>query len=621
MPAVPEPAVVPPAVGRRGLVMGAVAVPAAVSAAGRADAAGPRLRAVGMAMHVHASFSEGMASMQAQLQQATDLGVDVVWWTDHDFRLSATGYRDAVRFDGLDEPEDGTPWRWVEVREGEPVSGATTFVEALAPDETGSAMRVAVTSGSAPGASAALLREGEAWNTTYTRTLAATVLTIDVLVEPVAAGAPGAGIEGGVEGVVRVVSSYRPATGGRPAGTYVVEYRVGDDGGLRLEDDGLTGVVGLPSVAGERQRLALDLEGDVARLWPDLVSADAGLFRLQVGARSRDGAAAAVRFDRLRFERGRTGVREPLALQREVMAAYAAEFPGVVQHQGSEISLVRHLNAYGGDLTLPDYGDVGQPLKDTSERATRRMVREMQSHGSLVALNHPLGDAGGEAGLADLLVRTRALGADAVEVGTGPGATESALRAFDAAARNVVLVTATGTNDDHHGVDWRADDQRWVTSVWAGSTSEPHLLDALRAGRAFVWDPVRWSGTLGLEVSAGGLLAATGSVAVVGARRARVAVTAPDLPEGVSLVLVVGPADPTGRDGARAGTSRRPLTVVGGVAEVEVRTPGSRYLRVEARTGAGDLVAFTNPVWVLRERRVGGVPRARRARPARAGQR
>jgi hypothetical protein len=65
-----------------------------------------------MAMHVHASFSELRGSMAAQLAQAEQNGIDVVWWTDHDFRVAAMGYRRAVRFDGKEEKEDGLSWTW-----------------------------------------------------------------------------------------------------------------------------------------------------------------------------------------------------------------------------------------------------------------------------------------------------------------------------------------------------------------------------------------------------------------------------------------------------------------------------------------------------------------------------
>jgi hypothetical protein len=39
---------------------------------------------VGMAMHIHSSFSEQYASMDAHLLQAQANAVDVLWWTDQD---------------------------------------------------------------------------------------------------------------------------------------------------------------------------------------------------------------------------------------------------------------------------------------------------------------------------------------------------------------------------------------------------------------------------------------------------------------------------------------------------------------------------------------------------------
>ena len=55
-----------------------------------------------MSMHTHSSFSEGGsyadggggASMLSQLEQARRTGTDVVWWTDHDWRMEAFGYYD-----------------------------------------------------------------------------------------------------------------------------------------------------------------------------------------------------------------------------------------------------------------------------------------------------------------------------------------------------------------------------------------------------------------------------------------------------------------------------------------------------------------------------------------------
>ncbi len=557
-------------------------------------------------MHVHSSFSEGRASMLAQLRQAADLGVDVLWWTDHDFRLQALGYRRAVAFEGLDEPVDGSSWTWVERREGSPDEAATTFVDAPAgAEEPGRAMRLAVRSGTDQPAT--LLREGQAWNSTTTRVLAATRLELDVLLEPAVeeAGDPG-------EAVVRVLSSYRPATAGRPAGTYALEYRVGGAAsgpGTWLEQDGLLGVVAVAAEPGSPVRLDRDLEADVALLWPDLLAADSGLYRLQVGVRARGGAPAAAVVDRLRLDRGRVDGHEPLELQRELMAGYAALFPGVTQHQGSEISLVRHLNAFGGDLTLPDYGPIAKPVKDTSVEAALAMVSRMQAHGSLVAFNHPLEEAGDAATLSALLVSTRALGADLVEVGSKE-ALDATVAGFDAAARNAVFVTATGTGDDHDGRDWRGASQRWLTSVWAGSTREADLFAALRAGRAWFHDPVTWRGTLDVRVlGAVGM----GKVVVHSAKRSRVQAFVPGLPAGTVVTLVRGAVDLRGAEGVPSTLVRQRMTVRNGVAELYADTSQSCYLRVEVRTADGRLAAFANPVWVLKGEPDAGIPGARRA--------
>ncbi|HZC26354.1 MAG TPA: hypothetical protein VE287_04980, partial [Actinopolymorphaceae bacterium] len=74
----------------------------------------PRYVPVSMALHTHSCFSEGGsfaaggggASMLAQLEQASRSNVDVVWWTDHDWRMEAFGYYDGIAFDGTDESGD-----------------------------------------------------------------------------------------------------------------------------------------------------------------------------------------------------------------------------------------------------------------------------------------------------------------------------------------------------------------------------------------------------------------------------------------------------------------------------------------------------------------------------------
>ena len=70
------------------------------------------LRAFSAALHVHSCFSEGPGSMQAQLSEAHRLGLDVVGWTDHDWRMQAVEYWSEVGFQGEVETRDGMEWRW-----------------------------------------------------------------------------------------------------------------------------------------------------------------------------------------------------------------------------------------------------------------------------------------------------------------------------------------------------------------------------------------------------------------------------------------------------------------------------------------------------------------------------
>ena len=44
-------------------------------------------------LHVHGSFSEGLGSIDSQSREAADVGLDVLWWSDHDWRLTTDDWR------------------------------------------------------------------------------------------------------------------------------------------------------------------------------------------------------------------------------------------------------------------------------------------------------------------------------------------------------------------------------------------------------------------------------------------------------------------------------------------------------------------------------------------------
>jgi hypothetical protein len=164
------------------------------------------------------------------------------------------------------------------------------------------------------------------------------------------------------------------------------------------------------------------------------------MHRPRVGLAARGGATGRGAVRQVTVLRARRA--DSLALVRDVLARYAARHPDRRQYAALEVSLVRHLNWYGGELVMPDYGDRA-PVKDDAVPAAVSMVDFIHRHGGLASYNHPLG--GSKEATAEHIVATRALGADIVEVAyAGPSTVDGMLHVLDACARNLVFVTDNG---------------------------------------------------------------------------------------------------------------------------------------------------------------------------------
>ncbi|MEU2614727.1 hypothetical protein ABZ570_24555 [Micromonospora sp. NPDC007271] len=578
-----------------GLAVAGLAVPAALAAT---SATAPRVpargrRPISMAMHIHASFSEGIASYAAHLDQARRNEVDVVWWTDHDFRVAAHDHRRTVHFDGAEELEGRLAWTWQASTEGRlTASGADHVDRPHGADDPGKALRLTATG------DGILWYAGQAWNWTHTGNISDTTLHLDVL--PEAAG-PQAAL------IVEIALSHHPAGPGRPAGQLVLRYRIGAGRPAGHTTDALVGTVDLPARPGQWQRLTLPLLADVRRLWPDLVAGDNSLRGLRLGLTVQAGERGSFVVDRLVFDRARRAGQAGEELRAEVLRAYDGAFPEVTHHRAYEVSLVRHLNWFGGDQTLPEFPS--PPYRDNDAAATERMVEFLHAHGGVVCWNHPL-DVERRDSLARLLVDRNALGVDLIEIGRAP--LDDHLWAYDVAARNAVFVTAVGVTDDHDGTDWRARKDRHLTYVWASATDRDELVAALRAGRAWFTDLARYRGALDLEVAG---RTAMGAVVLTDVAELAVRLRATDLPAGASLEVVTGTVDLAGLADPTPAT--RTSTVPGrqlrqGWHDLRVEPGGGAYVRTQVRGRDGAIVGTGNPVWLLRSAPPRGIPPARR---------
>jgi hypothetical protein len=595
-------------VSRRGLLGAGLSAGATAALGGPkvANAAPSAARASGydavrMAMHIHSCFSEGGsdvsggggASMMAQLEAARSSGVDVVWWTDHDWRMQAYGYYDGIAFDGT--AEDGG-LEWIVQNEGT-VTGATyAFVsEPRSPYEPGRALRVTA-GGTGPGWSGSYLF-GKGGNGFYSTNISDTTITVDVLAEAV-------GTDAAL--VVQMETSYRPATGGRPAGVYTLDYRVGSEPGRRLNGP----LVGVVEVAPEDgwQTLTLRMIDDVRAFWPDLVAEDSGLARLRFGVHARNGAVGSGVFDHLVFSRTRDQLEWPVRTQRDLMRRLAPAYPEITQVLGAELSMIRHLNVFMENFELYTYPPTGKaPVRDNSVAEAKNAIRWYHDRGALVQYNHPPTKP-------HELVRTRALGADLMEVANAKGnlvITRNRMGLFDVAARNAIFLTATSQIDDHEGRNWAQTPHLFLTSVWAKSTGTRDLLAALAAGRAWCHQQARWPGGR-LDLRAGGR-SVMGQVLRTRARRVKVNVRAEALPPGSTVRIVLGACDRTGATVPLIKTVTMPAAAfANGPVRINVARRQGRYLRVEVHDTDRVLLGYGNPFWVLSRRARVAVPRARR---------
>ncbi len=144
----------------------------------------PTTRPISMAMHVHSSFSEGTSSMRGQLDEAARNNIDVVWWTDHDWRMAGHGYRSVVHFDGRIETENGNdPLIWKMSRSGALLSSkALIDTTRVSPNDplAKSSMRLAATGAVVKFATTRVVADASEARENLTGTISGQVISFDV---------------------------------------------------------------------------------------------------------------------------------------------------------------------------------------------------------------------------------------------------------------------------------------------------------------------------------------------------------------------------------------------------------------------------------------------------------
>jgi hypothetical protein len=578
--------------------------------------------AYSMAMHIHSSFSEQNGSMHGHVSQAARNAVDVLWWTDHDHRMDAIGYRNVTHFTSFSEKGgagQGGAWNWTVAESGPNTTASTGGIVSTpcSPHDpvSGGALHLAAQSSSTSPARYGYFADCHPAGWNYRDNLTGQSLLIDVLL---ASGWSHGYLE------LLVTTSYHPAAGSRPAGNYTLSYRFTPGGTTSRVASGNNGVIRIP-VTSPWQTATLTPSTDIAKLWPDVDYRDFAMWELNLSAVST-GDKVQGYFDYLRFNRTISGQAQ-FSEQTAMQAALASKYPSVAQRQGLEVSLLLpHLNWFGPNITVPGYSGINYTNYEGFLKNT--VIPQIHSSGGLASYNHPYGyDSPPELSqsqqdallskTASKLLANKVLGADLLEVGyklrQGVNVNHH-IALWDVLSRNAYFLTGNGVSDDHAGTNWYGIGNNWVTSVWGASTGMAELLAALAAGRSWCGSLSKFRGSLDLLVDGS---VPMGKISVSSVNSRQLAATAAGLPSGAVLQVLQGNVDYAGQNALSANTrligSYTTAQLGSGKITQAVDTSADSFLRTQIISSTGAIIATSNPVWLLRKVPPNGIPPARRA--------
>lgn len=507
------------------------------------------------ALHLHSSFSEGAGSVDWQALLAAASGYDLLWWSEHDWRIACRDHVEMIGFepDETIELDDAgsTPGTWAGPSEEEEVEQGAAALQLLVPRrKTGRAV-------------ATLTEPGKR----LSFSLAAQVtLELRVLAR---------GLDRGDRFSVLADLSHHPGEKRR------IEYVFRWDGvpaDARDASDSFRRAVPRTIATGSWVPLTLPLSRDALELWANGLDDNVQALRFTLTSK---GSGASVLVDDVRIRHEACG-----AELRRVQESWMPDYPNVEHLFADEVSYSKpHLNQYGGPRGLFDYEEIWDAAR------VAPIAERIHAAGGVVSWCHPLGlrptqhvrNKFGQA-YQDSLLETRFGNTDLLEVGfrrKGVSRIEDYLSLWDAAGRRGIVITGIGVNDSHEW-DWGSWENNFGTWIAAPADDANRLLAAIRGGRAVLGDPLRFRGTLAIACGTAG----PGDV-VVGSAPRDVTVRVSEAPAGARVRLVADSAV----QGEWVATS--------GTGEWSTRLePGKgRVVRAEVWGVDGSPLAFTNPIY------------------------
>ena len=567
------------------------------------------LQPYSMQLHLHASMSEGGGSMRGANVWAKDANVDILWWTDHDWRVSYHTYISGFGFEADDLVSTGdVPYtdrarrqlKRLEQDNPRSSSGYYRAEFALQPSSSnGSFMKAQATMSqdrAIEGTRSLMLHaaSGHSGNFSdlyYTlavsrrrdiRSLASNVrLHISIY--------PDSDVtEHTIYGLDVTLSQQPPSHD-----TVHLRYVLTNLSDLKLAamNTPTLRYVKLPYTPDAWNTFDLNITRDAATY--GLGGADNSLSHVSFGMELRQ-TEGKVYFDDYRISHDIQGP-QLLSRAREMAVSLTQEF-GIVNYIGQEFSYQAHLNGLGDAVPMLDYDQFPLGL---DHQATSDFI---QKYDGVSMLNHiygtsrppknrnvldPVGVRNWEDEQVERLTASRVFGADMLEVGYPirvlPFA--SHLRVWDAVSTREIYVTGTGTSDTHsNSANGWTMGNNFVTWVWSKSKSQADLMEGMRLGRCYFGDPAQFQGALEITTPEGYTM---GQIVVTNQSSHQVNLNLSGLMEGATVRAVVN--GDIAEEWTATGTMMR--------RTLDIRTTSPTYVRLGVYRPDGKPLVFSNPLY------------------------
>ncbi|MBR4109749.1 MAG: hypothetical protein IKK41_05505 [Oscillospiraceae bacterium] len=444
-----------------------------------------------MHMHLHAACDHG-ASMAMHMFNARQLGMRYLWFTDHDTR---TGVKS--------QPVNGFEFDGPGLIKEEPTGGFYGFKplnEAVQYQFEPEKEQLILSFGASENAS---WQESGIYfvssGTRHSSSLAAEVtLSIDVEVVHLSADS---------RLIFDITLSQRPPGCEKAHLLYVF----GSTEGLEAPH---TQIIPLPACDG---KIVMPISRDVSEAL-SIGGRDNAFdtFTVRLQARSGVESSVALRDFQIQAEKSYEQVHQAL---KEAAAKAGAHY-GITPFVSFEVSGAgEHKNCYSTHVPTIDYQKYGYnvPVWDA--------VKHIKDHCGIFSINHPFAISDLKrkvftpvermqilAKMTAELVANRAYGADLIEVGFPEGrngfSLEEYTRLWDMLSVSGMFLTGYGCSDSHRdNTGWFAGNNFaayiGVPEHCAHPIGEKCFIDAMKAGRVYTADPVKWQGSLCFETEDG----------------------------------------------------------------------------------------------------------------------